>query len=218
MGNLPAGPASTAAAQVKFGGNTNFILGSAHALAAYGQGQTGIDEVHLSRPSPTGPADTLVGELGKFSDIDFTGGLVSYVDAALVELAPSCSIAEVLCFASPFGAPADPPANEKVAKCGAVPPFLTHGKVMVVGGAYEVTFPIFVNGSLSKVWFKDQFSISGVDPTIPFGSSGDSGALVVSDDQHLLPRGLLMSGSELNNEFVANRISLVMSELNFSFP
>lgn len=213
----PAGPASTAAARVKCRASSRFMLGSAHALAAYGQGWEG-DEVHLVRPSAPGPAETLVGWLKSFSAIDYGGSKVSFVDGALVEVAASCTIEEVLCFKDSFGTPADPRANSKVAKCGAVQPFVTHGKVLVVGGCYEVTFPIVVSGKLATVWFKDQFSIQGADASIPFGSSGDSGALVVSDDRDLLPRGLLMSGSALKNEYVANRISRVTSELECTFP
>lgn len=205
VGNVSAGPASSVGARVKVRASDRFLVGSGHALANFGRAAAG-DEIHLSRPSSTGPADTLVGHLGGVSPIDFSGRTSAEVDAALIEVDNVCSpLPQALCFDGLFGTPTEPQANEMVSKCGAVEPWLSRGKVRVVGGYYEVTFPIFVDGKQSKVWFKDQISIDGTS----FAQSGDSGSLVVSDDGNYSPYGLLMSGSANGVEFVANKIANV---------
>ena len=69
---------------------------------------------------------------------------------------------------------------------------------------------------VSETRFEEQLLLEDATGNPPFAQPGDSGALIVSDDGNLRPRGLLVSGSTNGYEFVANKIDEVMSAMNIS--
>jgi hypothetical protein len=91
---------------------------------------------------------------------------------------------------------------------------LTHGQVKEINVTSMVCYANCSNPILAEyVWFDDQISIESVSAN-SFSLGGDSGSLIVTDDENKNPVGLLFAGSDTTT--LANRIDLVLNRFNVS--
>lgn len=91
---------------------------------------------------------------------------------------------------------------------------LTHGIVTEINVTTAVCYANCSNQFFAVLaWFDDQILISGINAE-PFSLGGDSGSLVVTDDENKHPVGLLFAGSSTTT--LANRIDLVLNHFGVS--
>jgi hypothetical protein len=91
---------------------------------------------------------------------------------------------------------------------------LTHGQVTEINVTSMVCYANCSNPYFAEyAWFDDQISISGINAEA-FSLGGDSGSLVVTDDDNKYPVGLLFAGSSTTT--LANRIDFVLKRFNVS--
>jgi hypothetical protein len=88
---------------------------------------------------------------------------------------------------------------------------MTHGQVSDINVTVDVCYEPFWFWCLTWGTFVDQIGINSVDPT-PFSEGGDSGSLIVSDDENKQLVGLLFAGSDTKT--LVNRIDLVLDRFN----
>ncbi len=88
---------------------------------------------------------------------------------------------------------------------------MTHGQVTDINVTVDVCYEPFWFWCLTWGTFVDQIGITSVGPT-PFSEGGDSGSLIVSDDENKQLVGLLFAGNETKT--LANRIDLVLDRFN----
>jgi hypothetical protein len=88
---------------------------------------------------------------------------------------------------------------------------MTHGQVTDINVTVDVCYEPFWFWCLTWGTFVDQIGITSVEPT-PFSEGGDSGSLIVSDDENKQLVGLLFAGNETKT--LANRIDLVLDRFN----
>jgi hypothetical protein len=91
---------------------------------------------------------------------------------------------------------------------------LTHGKVTEINVTTAVCYAN-CSDPFSSVyaWFEDQITISSINSDA-FSLGGDSGSLIVTDDDNKYPVGLLFAGSSTTT--LANRIDLVLNRFGVS--
>ncbi len=155
-----------------------------------------------AKPPCTLKEADVIGNLYAYVPMDFAEDGSNVVDAAIAE----CTT-DMLGNATPpdgYGIPgstAVPAVIEmSVQKYGRTTG-LTSGTVIGVNAYSWVTY------STGSAYFVDQIIIGGSS----FSSSGDSGSLIVTNDDKCSPVGLLFAGSSTYT--IANRIDLVLSEL-----
>lgn len=88
---------------------------------------------------------------------------------------------------------------------------MTHGQITDINVTVDVCYESFWIWCFTWGTFVDQIGITSVEPT-PFSEGGDSGSLIVSDDENKQLVGLLFAGS--NTKTLANRIDLVLDRFN----
>src|SRR5439155_886584 len=82
---------------------------------------------------------------------------------------------------------------------------LTKGQITGINGTVTVCYEVFIIFCLKSATYVDQLIIEPGS----FSGGGDSGSLIVSDDQNKNPVGLLFAGS--SSQTIANRIDLVLN-------
>src|SRR3989441_3444339 len=82
---------------------------------------------------------------------------------------------------------------------------LTHGQITGVNATVDVCYEVFFIICIKSARFVDQLVIEPGS----FSGGGDSGSLIVTDDQNKNPVGLLFAGS--STQTIANRIDLVLN-------
>src|SRR5881396_1269082 len=210
--------AGTIGARVADGSGHVYVLSNNHVLA--NSNDASIGDTAL-QPGPydggTAPADQ-IGTLFAFKQIDFSGG-DNTIDAAI-----ALSSADDLGNATPtddgYGTPSaaifgdannDGVFDDKTALLGLnVQKYgrttkLTKGQITGIDGTVTVCYEVFIIFCLESATFVDQLVIEPGS----FSGGGDSGSLIVSDDQNMNPVGLLFAGSP--TETIANRIDLVLN-------
>jgi PKD repeat protein len=91
---------------------------------------------------------------------------------------------------------------------------LTHGQVTEINVTSAVCYANCSDPFLSVyAWFDDQITISSINSDA-FSLGGDSGSLIVTDDENKHPVGLLFAGSSTTT--LANRIDLVLNRFAVS--
>ena len=88
---------------------------------------------------------------------------------------------------------------------------MTHGQVTDINVTVDVCYEPFWFWCLTWGTFVDQIGITSVEPT-PFSEGGDSGSLIVSDDENKQLVGLLFAGNDTKT--LVNRIDLVLDRFN----
>jgi hypothetical protein len=88
---------------------------------------------------------------------------------------------------------------------------MTHGQVTDINVTVDVCYEPFWIWCFTWGTFVDQIGITSVESS-PFSEGGDSGSLIVSDDENKQLVGLLFAGNETKT--LANRIDLVLDRFN----
>jgi hypothetical protein len=160
------------------------------------------------------PADQ-IGTLARYKPIDFSVFGSNTIDAAIVLTTPY----EVGNATPPdgYGTPAkdivNATINLPVKKYGRTTG-LTHGQVTEINVTSAVCYDKCSHPFRAKLaWFDNQIAIESVSNDA-FSMGGDSGSLIVTDDQSKNPVGLLFAGSSTTT--LANRIDLVLNHFDVS--
>lgn len=91
---------------------------------------------------------------------------------------------------------------------------LTHGQVTEINVTSAVCYANCSSQLFAELaWFDNQIAIESVN-SYAFSMGGDSGSLIVTDDDNKNPVGLLFAGSSTTT--LANRIDLVLNRFNVS--
>ena len=214
----PAITAGSIGARVLDASGNVYVLSNNHVLANSNDASIGDPAL---QPGPydggTAPADQ-IGTLAAFNTIDFSGG-ANTIDAAIAR-----SDATNLGSSTPtddgYGAPSaaiygdangDGTFDDKTALLGLnVEKYgritrLTHGKITGINATVDVCYEVFLIFCIKSAQFVDQLIIEPGS----FSGGGDSGSLIVTDDQNKNPVGLLFAGS--STQTIANRIDLVLN-------
>ncbi len=88
---------------------------------------------------------------------------------------------------------------------------MTHGQITDINVTVDVCYEPFWIWCLTWGTFVDQIGITSVEATA-FSEGGDSGSLIVTDDENKQPVGLLFAGN--STKTLANRIDLVFDRFN----
>src|SRR6266566_1760334 len=210
--------AGTIGARVADGSGHVYVLSNNHVLANSNDASIGDPAL---QPGPydggTAPADQ-IGTLFAFKQIDFSGG-DNTIDAA-IELSSTSDLGNATPTDDGYGTPSaaifgdannDGVFDDKTALLGLnVQKYgrttkLTKGQITGINGTVTVCYEVFIIFCLKSATFVDQLIIEPGS----FSGGGDSGSLIVSDDQNKNPVGLLFAGS--STQTIANRIDLVLN-------
>ena len=205
--------AGTIGARVKDASGNVYVLSNNHVLAMQGNAPSGSEILQpglYDTRCRTGQSN-VIGTLYEFIPINFAGG-ENMVDAAIATSSTSS-----LDNATPpdgYGKPNaltytqatnNPPyLGQSVKKYGRTTK-LTDGTISGINATVSVCY----DPSCSlKATFSDQIVVTGGN----FSKAGDSGSLIVSNDDPAYPIALLFAGA--NNITFANQIDTVLSSLN----
>jgi hypothetical protein len=206
-GNIASCSSGTIGARVVGGGT--FALSNNHVFALENAGNIGDDILQPGRfdTNCVADADASIGTLADFVPL-FFDGTPNYVDAAIATTTNGN-----LANATPpdgYGTPSSVPfagdaLDLKVQKYGrSTGP--TRGTVVIVGWTGNIGY---VSGTAR---FDDQIVIYSQKG--PFLKSGDSGSLVVTDDNFAQPVALIFAGNSSGKYGIANPIDAVLDALN----
>ena len=210
--------AGTIGARVADGSGHVYVLSNNHVLANSNDASIGDPAL---QPGPydggTAPADQ-IGTLFAFKQIDFSGG-DNTIDAAIA-LSSTSDLGNATPTDDGYGTPSaaifgdannDGVFDDKTALLGLnVQKYgrttkLTKGQITGINGTVTVCYEVFIIFCLKSATYVDQLIIEPGS----FSGGGDSGSLIVSDDQNKNPVGLLFAGS--STQTIANRIDLVLN-------
>jgi hypothetical protein len=224
----PAISAGTIGARVKDASGRVFALSNNHVYAnqndAYSIVNVGSGDSALQPGPYDGGSDTdyyRIGNLYDFEPIDFTFAGENYIDAAIV-----LSSAEDLdnsTLPNGYGVPNSTIFGDSngdgffdnmndllelpVQKYGRTTG-MTAGEVSAINVFVEVCYQQWWILCIKSAYFYDQIQISGSG----FSGAGDSGSLIVTDDENKNPVGLLFAGSDTAT--FANRIDRVLDRFD----
>lgn len=196
--------AGTLGALVRGAGDVCYALSNNHVLANSNDASIGDSAL---QPGPydggTDPGDA-IGTLADFEPISFSSD--NQMDAAIAELFDKASVTgstPTYAYGAPGTTTAAATLEMKVQKFGRTTGH-THGQVsetnLTVSVCYVARGPFMC---ASAATFVDQFAVTPGS----FSDGGDSGSLIVTDDNARSPVGLLFAGSP--ERTIANPIDLV---------
>ncbi len=202
--------AGTIACRVKDGSGNVYALSNNHIYANSNNATIG-DNVLQPGPSDGGsdPADA-IGTLYDYEYITM-GGATNYIDAAIAAVTTS-----TVGYATPAGDGYGTPSTTtksatigmKVQKYGRTTGW-THGEVSELNVTVNVCYvPRGPFNCAEYATMEDQIAITPGT----FSSGGDSGSLIVTDDNNKNPVGLLFAGS--SDRTLANQIDRVLNRFN----
>ena len=214
----PAITAGSIGGRVVDGAGAVYVLSNNHVLANSNDASIGDPAL---QPGPydggTAPADQ-IGTLAAFNTIDFSGGPNS-IDAAIA-LSDATKLGNATPTDDGYGTPSGAIYGDgnndgvfddvsallglNVQKYGRTTK-LTHGQITGVNATVDVCYEVFFIICIKSARFVDQLVIEPGS----FSGGGDSGSLIVTDDQNKNPVGLLFAGSSAQT--IANRIDLVLN-------
>jgi len=215
----PAITAGSIGARVLDGSGNVYVLSNNHVLANSNDASIGDPEL---QPGPydggTAPADQ-IGTLTAFNTIDFSGG-DNTIDAAIARSTTS-DLGNATPTDDGYGAPSatifgdangDHVFDDEAALLGLnVQKYgrttkLTHGQITGINATVTVCYEVFFGFCIKAARFVDQLVI---EPGT-FSGGGDSGSLIVTDNDQKNPVALLFAGS--STQTIANRIDLVLNQ------
>lgn len=188
-----------------------YALSANHVLARQNHARLGETIVQPNRadlkPTPcvTAPAWSAVGKLTDFQRIFYDGRTPNFMDAAIAELTLAPDLVRGATPRGFYGAPSSKPAaastGMRVMKLGRTTA-LTHGAITGVNAKVLVDFPDGV-----------ALLVGQLETTVGFGDSGDSGALMVSDDGRNRPVAMVVGGDDTGSA-IATPIGRILSRFN----
>ena len=204
-------------------GPDDYVLSNNHVLARVNDADPGEAIIHPSTLDQVCTLATfndltyydndIVARLSVFVPISFTTGTVNRVDAGAAVVVngavdPSGSILDI-------GVPdfelAAATVDMKVTKSGRTTG-RTSGKVVAVNVTVDVRYTTACGDDLKIARFVDQIRIRGGKGLRKvFSAGGDSGSVILTDDDEFRPVGLLFAGSTFDT--FANPMNAILSEL-----
>ncbi|GAA0693695.1 hypothetical protein GCM10009104_21360 [Marinobacterium maritimum] len=201
--------AGTIGARVRDSAGNVFALSNNHVFANSNDARTKRDVVIQpgSFDDGSSPADD-IGTLYDFIPLDFSGG-DNQVDAAIA--LTDASLLGTATLSSGYGAPSAETVSaylgQPVQKCGRTTG-CTQGQVSELAVNLNVCYEGTLLICTKSARFVDQIAISDSG----FSSSGDSGSLIVTDDDQRNPVALLFAGSSTRT--FGNPIDQVLASFN----
>lgn len=218
--NITAG---TIGARVVDGSGNTYLLSNNHVLANTNQASIG-DPALQPGPYDGGTLSDQIGSLAAFKPIDFSSNGTNTIDAAIAD-ATSSDLGNATPADDGYGTPnatifGDADGNGvfddkgdllglEVQKYGRTTR-LTTGQITGINATVDVCYEVWVIWCLSSARYVDQIIIGPGS----FSDGGDSGSLIVTNDQDKNPVGLLFAGSD--TQTIANRIDLVLNHFGVS--
>lgn len=201
----------------------DYVLSNNHVLARVNDAAIGEATIHPSTldqvctlatyNDPTYYDNDVVAVLSAFVPISFTTGTVNRVDAgaAVVVNGAVNSSGSILDIGVPDFEPAAATVDMKVTKSGRTTG-RTSGKVVAVNVTVDVRYTTACGDDLMIARFVDQIRIRGGKGLRKvFSAGGDSGSVILTDDDEFRPVGLLFAGSTFDT--FANPMNAILSEL-----
>ncbi len=193
--------------------DTEYILSNNHVLAEQNMAKLGdlivqpglVDVECLKAPG------NAVATLSGMVRLKFNGSR-NYVDAAIAAVNPGDVSPEIAFIGEISSSPATATIGMAVQKMGRTT-CLTFGAIAQLDAHLRVNYSDTKHPKPAK--FVDQIVVSGTLDTPQFSAAGDSGSLIVTDDDCPQPVALLFGGSS-SGLTIANPISTVLSALNVS--
>jgi hypothetical protein len=218
----PAVTAGTYGARVQDAAGNVFILSNNHVLANSNDAQIG-DPIYQPGPFDGGTAADQIATLSVFEPIDFSGG-ANTVDAAIAQGSPD-DLSNSTPTDDGYGTPSSEIFGDAngdgwfddvtsllgldVQKYGRTTE-LTAGQITGINASVEICYEVLYIFCLKSALFVDQLIIEPGQ----FSGGGDSGSLIVTNDEGKNAVGLLFAGS--STQTIANRIDRVLLELAVS--
>ncbi|MGH7674045.1 MAG: CARDB domain-containing protein, partial [Gemmatimonadales bacterium] len=213
----PAITAGTIGARVVDQAGNVYILSNNHVLANGNDAAIG-DPALQPGAFDGGTAADQIGTLAAFQAITFSSTANNTIDAAIALVQPSdlTNTTPEDGYGTPnavvFGdANGDGLFDDKTALLGrAVQKFgrttkLTKGQITGINATVNICYEAFIIWCVKSARFVDQLIIEPGG----FSGGGDSGSLIVTDDENKNPVGLLFAGSQ--TQTITNRIDLVLA-------
>lgn len=219
----PAITAGTIGARVVDAGGNVYVLSNNHVLANGNAAALG-DPAFQPGPFDGGTAADQIGTLFAFQAIDFSAGGANTIDAAIA-LSSAAELGNATPTDDGYGTPGgaifgdanqDGLFDDKNALLGlTVQKYgrttkLTRGQITGINATVTICYEPFFIFCLKSARFVDQLIIEPGS----FSGGGDSGSLLVTDDQNKNPVALLFAGSA--TQTIANRIDLVLTHFGVS--
>ncbi|MBN2411095.1 PKD domain-containing protein [candidate division KSB1 bacterium] len=211
----PAVTAGTISCRVKDNQGRIFALSNNHVFANSNDAQIGDNIIQPGAyDGGTSPADA-IGTLYDFEPVKFDGS-DNMIDAAVT----LTTAAQVNCTTLPdgYGAPASTTVSafigQQVQKFGRTTR-LTYGHISELNVTLNVCYECNDPGCWScakMARFVGQIAVVSNTPPDEFSAGGDSGSLIVTDDENKNPVALLFAGSP--SRTIANPIDLVLQRFN----
>jgi hypothetical protein len=219
----PAITAGTIGARVKDAAGNVYILSNNHVLANGNDAQLG-DPIYQPGPFDGGTAADQIATLSAFEPIDFSANGVNTVDAAIAQGNPA-DLGNSTPTDDGYGTPSSEIFGDangdgwfddvtallglNVQKYGRTTE-LTGGQITGINASVEICYEVFYIFCLKSALFVDQLIIEPGQ----FSGGGDSGSLIVTDDDGKNAVALLFAGSA--TQTIANRIDRVLLQLGVS--
>ena len=213
----PEVTAGTIACRVKDNQGRYFALSNNHVFANSNDAQVGDNILQPGAyDGGTSPEDA-IGTLYDFQQVQFDGS-DNMIDAAITLTTPAQLNYSTL--QGGYGAPASTTVSafigQQVQKFGRTTR-LTHGQItelnVTLNVCYKCNDPMC--WSCSKLArFVGQIAITSNTPPDEFSAGGDSGSLIVTDDENRNPVALLFAGNPSRS--IANPIDLVLQRFNIT--
>ncbi len=186
-----------------------FALSNNHVLSNLGRAKIGDD---IFQPGPLDRAEGTVAapvaRLVSFEPV-LTDGARNQIDAALAEFLPGMGVGTTdIIGIGRAGSPGVPAEGTRVVKSGRTTE-VTRG--VVVDASIDVQVPLGALGLTGSAVFEDAFRIEGKGKVV--GNPGDSGALILTDDEALHSLGLLFATGAAGGYALACKIGPVLKTL-----
>jgi hypothetical protein len=200
----------TLGSMVQDADGNQYILSNNHVLADQNRAKPGQLIVQPGRVDVAclKSQNDAVATFSRTVNLKFGGG-TNNVDAAIAAVEPGDVSPEILFIGKTSATPATPTIGLAVQKMGRT-------SCVTVGVIDALDVNVTVNYSDTKkpklATFVDQILIVGVAPTPEFGIPGDSGSLILNQEDCPAPVALLFAGS--GDYTIANHLSDVLSALD----
>lgn len=184
-----------------------FALSNNHVFANVNLATKG-DAIWQPGPLDNGASADKIGILHDFVPIRLGSRAVNVMDAALCRLANAGDAVFQVCSIGELGSPVEHEEGMAVKKHGRTTG-LTHG--FVEDESYDALVGMDHEDPSVIARFVNQILIRQADVAVPIGLGGDSGSLVVTENNE--PVGLYIAGPEGGEYGIANPIGKVMEKL-----
>ncbi|UCG87449.1 MAG: hypothetical protein JSW71_02580 [Gemmatimonadota bacterium] len=215
--------AGTIGARVKDAAGNVYVLSNNHVLANSNDAQYG-DPIYQPGPYDGGTPADQIATLSAFQPVDFSASGVNTIDAAIAQ-STTAQLGNSTPLDDGYGTPSSEIFGDAngdgwfddvtdllgldVQKYGRTTE-LTAGQITGISATVQICYEVFYIFCLKSAIFTDQLII---EPG-PFSGGGDSGSLIVTDDDNKNAVALLFAGS--STATIANRIDRVLLQFGVS--